>query len=90
LKGETALLTKESLQAAMEKSGAQIVAIFCQGPQCHRSYNAALHAVNVWGFDKNKVVWFRAGYPNLLKKVQEDAQLSRKMNRYFQGAILSQ
>lgn len=90
LKNETSLLTKESLQAAINKSGAEVVAIFCQGPACHRSYNAALRAVYAWGFDVNKIVWFRAGYPNLLKKVQEDPKLTRKMNRYFQGSVLSQ
>lgn len=90
IKTEPALLTKDSLQAALTKSGATTAAIFCQGPQCHRSYNAVLRAVNDWGFDMNTIVWFRAGYPNLLKKVQEDPALARKMNKYFKGAILGQ
>lgn len=75
--------TKESLEAAMTAAGADMVAFFCQGPKCHRSYNAAYVAVTEWGLDPAKVVWFRDGYPNLFKAVGETAKLKRKAQRYL-------
>ncbi|RKY34169.1 MAG: hypothetical protein DRP78_06940 [Candidatus Omnitrophota bacterium] len=88
-KGATSFLTKESLAEAMEKEGAEKVAYFCQGPKCHRSYNAALHSVSTWNLSADQVIWFRAGYPNLLKYIQSDQKLKRKMNKYFQGAVVN-
>lgn len=75
--------TKESLEAAMAATGAETVVFFCQGPKCHRSYNAAYVAVKEWGMDPAKVVWFRAGYPNLFKAVGETPKLKRKAARYL-------
>ncbi len=75
--------TQESLSAAMTAAGADMVVFFCQGPKCHRSYNAAYVAVNDWGLDASKVVWFRGGYPNLFKAVGEEPKLKRKAKRYL-------
>ncbi len=75
--------TKESLRAAMAAAEANLVVFFCQGPKCHRSYNAAYVAVKDWGFDPAKVVWFRGGYPNLFKAVGESPKLKRKAKRYL-------
>ncbi len=77
------ICTKESLNAAMAAAGADRVVFFCQGPKCHRSYNAAFVAVQDWGFDPAKVVWFRGGYPNLVKAVNESPKLKRKAKRYL-------
>jgi len=82
-------LTKEKLMAALQKTGAQKVAFFCQGPKCHRSYNAALRAVQKWGLPSSRVIWFRGGYPEVLKKVLSDPMLKMKKHRYRQGTILS-
>ena len=89
-KNETAVLTKESLEAAMAEAGVDTVMFFCQGPKCHRSYNAALRSVSTWGLSVENVVWGRAGYPGLLKYIQADSKLARKMNKYFKGSVLSQ
>jgi len=89
-RSETAVLTKESLGSSMSEAGADKVMFFCQGPKCHRSYNAALHSVSVWGLSADDVIWGRAGYPNLLKYVQSNPKSARKMNKYFKGAVLSQ
>ena len=75
--------TKESLEAAMAAAGADVVVFFCQGPKCHRSYNAAYVAVKDWGMNPSKVVWFRGGYPNLFKSVGESPKLKRKAKRYL-------
>ena len=75
--------TQETLAAAMAAQGADMVVFFCQGPKCHRSYNAAYVAVTEWGLDPAKVVWFRAGYPNLFKAVGETPKLKRKAARYL-------
>ena len=75
--------TKESLAAAVEATGADMVAFFCQGPKCHRSYNAAYKAVTEWGYEPAKVSWFRDGYPNLFKAVNESPKLKRKAKRYL-------
>jgi hypothetical protein len=80
-------LTKETLESAVQKAGmskdtAKIV-FFCQGPKCHRSYNATYVAVKNWGFNPQNIVWFRDGYPNLFKKVQADAKLKRQAKKYI-------
>ncbi len=80
-------LTKESLDKAMTDAGINpaegTVVFFCQGPKCHRSYNASYAAVTDWGYEASKIVWFRDGYPNLLKAVKNDAKLKRKAKRYI-------
>jgi hypothetical protein len=80
-------LTKEKLQAAIQAAGlsedsARII-FFCQGPECHRSYNASYVAVKEWGFKSENVVWFRAGYPLLLKEIQGDPKLKRRAVSYL-------
>lgn len=81
--------TKETLQEAMTAAGADMVVFFCQGPKCHRSYNAAYVAVKDWGLDPSSVVWFRGGYPNLFKAVGESPKLKRKAKRYISDEGLS-
>jgi len=73
----------------MKAAGADKVAFFCQGPKCHRSYNASYVAVHDWGFDAAQVVWFRDGYPNLFKAVSENAKLKRKPGRYLCASSLT-
>ncbi len=85
---------KESLEskisaAGLSKDNCRIV-FFCQGPKCHRSYNAAYKAVKEWGFAPDKVVWFRDGYPALLKQVKADPKLKRKAKKYISDEGLSQ
>lgn len=80
-------LTQESLAAAittagLDKDTAKII-FFCQGPKCHRSYNAAFIATSSWGYKAENIVWFRDGYPNLVKKIQDDPKLKRKANKYL-------
>ena len=75
--------TKESLAEAMAAAGADQVVFFCQGPKCHRSYNAAYIAVSEWGLSADQVIWFRAGYPNLFKAVGAEPKLKRKAARYL-------
>ncbi|MDD5758889.1 MAG: rhodanese-like domain-containing protein [Desulfobulbaceae bacterium] len=80
-------LTEASLSEALAKAGmtkenAKIV-MFCQGPKCHRSYNASFVAVSKWGYSPDSVIWYRDGYPNLVKEIQGDAKLKRKANKYL-------
>jgi len=81
--------SKESLEAAMAAAGADMVVFFCQGPKCHRSYNAAYVAVTDWGMDPASVIWFRGGYPNLFKAVGNSPKLKRKAKRYLSDEGLS-
>jgi hypothetical protein len=80
-------LTKDKLEAAIQAAGlakdSAKIAFFCQGPECHRSYNAAYVAVKQWGFKPENVIWFRAGYPLLIKEVQGDPKLKRKAAAYL-------
>ncbi len=80
-------LTPESLEKAMADKGIAkdkaTIVFFCQGPKCHRSYNASFAAITEWGYPAEQIVWFRAGYPHLFKKVQSDAKLKRKAKRYI-------
>jgi len=66
------------------------VAFFCQGPECHRSYNAALRCVTDYGLSPSKVIWFRDGYPNLEKYILENPKLKKKINRYLRGDVTNQ
>lgn len=77
-----ASLTEAITKAGMTKETAKIV-MFCQGPKCHRSYNAAFIAVSKWGYSADNVIWYRDGYPNLVKEIQGDAKLKRKANKYL-------
>lgn len=80
-------LSQESLDKALADKGIAkdqaTIVFFCQGPKCHRSYNASFAAVTEWGYAPEKIVWFREGYPFLFKKVQSDAKLKRKAKRYI-------
>ena len=80
-------MTQESLEKALADAGlskdtAKVV-MFCQGPECHRSYNGTYIAVTEWGYNPDNVVWFRAGYPLLQTAVKEDAKLKRKAKKYL-------
>ena len=80
-------LNKDKLEAAIQAAGlskdSAKVVFFCQGPECHRSYNAAYVAVTQWGYKPENVIWFRAGYPLLVKEIQADAKLKRKAATYL-------
>jgi len=81
------ILTKESLEAAIKAAGLDpataVIAFFCQGPKCHRSYNASFVAVNQWGFKPEQVIWFRDGYPVMETKITEDPMLKRKAKKFL-------
>ena len=83
-------LTSERLVMAMKekKAGVRVV-FFCQGPECHRSYNAALRSINEYGLPVAQVIWFRDGYPGLLEYINADPKLKRKIGNYLQGKVLS-
>lgn len=87
-------LTPESLDKAIADKGLSkdtaTVVFFCQGPKCHRSYNASFAAVTEWGYAPEKIVWFRDGYPFLFKEVQGNAKLKRKAKRYISEAGIKQ
>ncbi len=87
-------LTRETLEKAISSAGltkdtAKIV-FFCQGPTCHRSYNASYVAVKAWGFNPKNVYWFRDGYPVLFKAVKDDPKMKRKAKLYLSDSALSQ
>jgi len=90
---EKNILTKETLATALKEIDAEAsnvtIVFFCQGPKCHRSYNAALRSVQKWGYDSKKVVWNRCGIPNLLKYIKGNSRLERRINRYLQGNALN-
>jgi len=80
-------LTADSLAAAitaagLDKGSAKII-LFCQGPTCHRSYNASFVAVKDWGYKAEQIVWFRAGYPDMLQAIKADDKLKRKAKKYI-------
>ena len=77
-----ASLAEAISNAGLTKENAKIV-FFCQGPKCHRSYNASFVAVSKWGYSPNNIIWFRDGYPELVKKIQDDPKLKRKANKYL-------
>lgn len=80
-------LTADSLSAALAKAGlskeSTKVLFFCQGPTCHRSYNASYVAVKEWGYAPEQIIWFRAGYPDLFQSIKADAKLKRKAKKYI-------
>jgi len=83
-------MTEETLAAAisdagLEKDSAKII-FFCQGPKCHRSYNASFIAITQWGYSPDNIVWNRAGYPHLMKQVQNNPKLKRKAKKYISDA----
>ena len=83
-------MTEETLAAAisaagLEKDSATII-FFCQGPKCHRSYNASFIAITQWGYNADNIVWNRAGYPHLMKEVQNNPKLKRKAKKYISDA----
>lgn len=85
-------LTAESLAKALQASNlgadAKIV-FFCQGPECHRSYNATYQAVSAWGYQPDQVIWFRAGYPLLVTAIKNDAKLKRKAKKLISDEGMS-
>lgn len=87
-------LTEPSLLDAMAKVNSDVsqvtVVFFCQGPKCHRSYNAALRAVSDYKISSDKVVWFRAGYPAMIDHYQNNPKLKRKIPMVFKGDVISQ
>lgn len=87
-------LTPESLDQALADKGIAkdkaTIVFFCQGPKCHRSYNASFTAVAEWGYPPEQIVWHREGYPFLFKKVQSDAKLKRKAKRYISDSGVKQ
>ncbi|MDD2463026.1 MAG: rhodanese-like domain-containing protein [Desulfobulbus sp.] len=87
-------LSAESLDKALTAAGLSketaTIAFFCQGPACHRSYNATFAAVSEWGYSPDKVVWFRAGYPHLLQEIKTNAKLKRKAKQYLSDAGVRQ
>lgn len=88
------VLTKESLDKAVadmgiDKDSGKII-IFCQGPKCHRSYNATYVAVTDWGYKAENVIWFRAGYPLLLKEIKGNAKLKRKAKKFISDEAVKQ
>ncbi len=79
-------LNKDSLNKEIEKMGKEkdvLVAFFCQGPKCHRSYNASFTAIKSWGLSPSNVIWFRAGFPMLLEKIKSTPKLLRKSYKYL-------
>lgn len=87
-------LNSESLAKALADAGMSketaLVAFFCQGPECHRSYNATYVAVTEWGYKPAQIVWFRAGYPLLIAEVKKDPKLKRKAKQYLSEAGVKQ
>jgi len=83
-------LNRESLAQAVQAAGLDpatvTIVFFCQGPKCHRSYNAAYTASTAWGWAPERVVWFRDGYPVLLNAVREDPKLKRKAESFLDDA----
>nr|WP_320192269.1 rhodanese-like domain-containing protein [uncultured Desulfobacter sp.] len=84
-------ITKDKLLAAMGTIDPDInsvtVIFFCQGPKCHRSYNAALRSVKDYGLGVDQVVWFRGGYPNLEKHILANPKLKRRITKYLRGKV---
>ena len=84
-------ITKDKLLEAMQKIDPDVnsvtVIFFCQGPKCHRSYNAALRSLKDYGLGVDQVVWFRDGYPNLEKRILSDSKLKRRITKYLRGKV---
>ena len=73
-------LEKALMSANLDKNSALIV-FFCQGPECHRSYNSALVAVAQWGYAPKQIVWYRDGYPNLFSEIKDNTKLKRRAKK---------
>ena len=84
-------ISEEKLKAEMKKIDPNIekvkVVFFCQGPKCHRSYNAAVRSVREYGLDADQVIWFRDGYPNLEKHITSKPKLKKRITRYLEGDV---
>ena len=82
-------ITKDRLDAAVKTVDADPAAVtvvfFCQGPKCHRSYNAALRTVGEYGYKSDHIVWFRAGYPELETHILDTPKLKKRITKYLQG-----
>jgi hypothetical protein len=85
----TGELLKENMKKIDPDTSKVKVVFFCQGPKCHRSYNAAIRTVSEFGLDASQVIWFRDGYPTLEKHILDDAKLKKRMARYLRGDVLS-
>lgn len=87
-------LTQDSLAKALETAGIDKekgkIITFCQGPKCHRSYNASFRMVTEWGYKPENVIWFRAGYPYLLKEIKNNPKLKRKAKKYISDSGVKQ
>lgn len=87
-------LTEDSLAKALETAGVDKengkIITFCQGPKCHRSYNATFIAVTEWGYKAENVIWFRAGYPYLFKEIKGNPKLKRKAKKYISDSGVKQ
>ncbi len=89
---ENNILTHDTLDEAIQKLQENkqedlMIVFFCQGPECHRSFNVSLRAVQQWNFDPSHIIWFRAGYPALADHVMNNPKLKRRIARYLQGHI---
>ncbi len=86
-------MSKERIKAESKKIDPDINAVtiifFCQGPKCHRSYDAALRAVNDYNLNPSKIVWYRDGYPNLEKYILNNPKLKRKISKYLKGDVVN-
>lgn len=86
-------ITKDKLIDAMKKINSDIskvtVVFFCQGPKCHRSYDAAIRSVIEYGISASQVVWFREGYPNLEKFIFNNPKLNTKKSLYLSGTNIN-
>lgn len=82
-------LAKAVSDAGLNKDTAKII-MFCQGPKCHRSYNATYVAVTQWQYKPENIVWFRAGYPLLFNSVKNDPKLNRKAKKYLSDEAIKQ
>lgn len=76
-------LDNQLIIAGLSKKDAKII-FFCQGPKCHRSYNATYVAVKKWGYNPENIVWFREGFPQLKKIISTDRKLVRKTKQFIQ------
>lgn len=85
-------ISEEMLKAEMKKVDPDTknvkVIFFCQGPKCHRSYNAAIRAVKEYGLEASQVIWFRDGYPNLEKYISSKPKLKKRISRYLRGDVV--
>ena len=86
-------ISADKLKTEMKKIDPDIknvkVVFFCQGPKCHRSYNAALRSVREYGLDASQVIWFRDGYPNLEKSIVSEPKLKKRISRYLRGDVVN-